>query len=227
MRRINAANAVTSVRLVLAPLFVIAYAFVDIWPGLPATVGLTAIWVLFLIMEFSDVLDGLIARRQDMVSDLGKILDPFADVVCRLTYFICLTLAGVMPLWFLIVVLYREFSAVFLRLLLFREGYALGARTVGKLKSWFYSIATAIGLYVFTVGALPNAPVVLAGSLSGVRIAAYIIYVIAAVLSLWSFANYLVFYASRKRAAREDAHAENSPTVNNASATRAEDEKRS
>ena len=202
MRTINAANAVTTVRLVLAPLFVVAYALVGIWARVAPAVGLTALWILFLIMELSDVLDGLIARRQDMVSDLGKILDPFADVVCRLTYFICLTLAGVMPLWFVIIVLYREFAAVFLRLLLFREGYALGARTVGKLKSWFYSVATAIGLYIFTVDSLVSAPDALRNSLSVVHIAAYAVYIVAAVLSLWSFANYLVFYVSRKRAAK-------------------------
>ena len=200
MRKINAANAVTTARLVLAPLFVVAYATVDIWTGVAdAAAALTAIWILFLVMEFSDVLDGLIARRQGMVSDLGKILDPFADVVCRLIYFVCLTLAGVMPLWFIILVIYREFGAVFLRIVLYREGYALGARTVGKLKSWFYSIATAIGLYIFTVQSLSQAPEQLVSSLQAVRIAAYVIFVLAAILSLWSLANYLIFYVSRKR----------------------------
>lgn len=200
VQRINAANAVTTARLVLAPFFVVAYAFVDIWPGaLDPRVGLTALWVLFLVMELSDVLDGLVARRQGIVSDLGKILDPFADVVCRITYFICLTLAGIIPLWFVIVVFYREFAAVFLRLLLFREGYALGARTVGKLKSWFYSLATAVALYVFTVQSLSAVPESLTGSLHVVRIAAYAVYVAAAILALWSFGNYAAFYVSRKR----------------------------
>ena len=46
------------------------------------------LWVLFVVIELSDVFDGMVARRRQIVSDLGKLLDPFADVVSRLTYFI-------------------------------------------------------------------------------------------------------------------------------------------
>jgi CDP-diacylglycerol--glycerol-3-phosphate 3-phosphatidyltransferase len=199
VRTINAANAITSVRLVLAPLFVVAYAFAAIWPGfLPPAASISALWALFLVMELSDVVDGVVARRQG-VSDLGKILDPFADVVCRMTYFICLTVAGIIPLWFVIVVLYREFAAVFLRLLLYRKGYALGARTVGKLKSWFYSLATAAALFIFTVRTLPGTGAGVQNALRFLRPAAYVVYVVAAILALWSLANYLVFYRSHAR----------------------------
>jgi CDP-diacylglycerol--glycerol-3-phosphate 3-phosphatidyltransferase len=199
VRNINVANALTVGRLVLAPLFVMVYALVDIWPG---TVGLglslSTIWILFVVMELTDVLDGMVARRQGTVSDLGKILDPFADVVCRLTYFIILTVAGVMPLWFVIIVLYREFGAVFLRLLLYRDGYALGAGSAGKLKSWFYSISATIGLFLFSVDRLPSVPRIVSDSIRVVQPAAYGVYAIGAVLALWSFAGYLKFFRDRK-----------------------------
>jgi len=199
VREINAANVLTVGRLVLAPLFVVSYALIDIWPGVVALrMAVTAIWIIFVVMELTDVLDGMVARRQGIVSDLGKILDPFADVVCRLTYFIILTVAGVMPLWFVIIVLYREFGAVFLRLLLYREGYALGAGSAGKLKSWFYSISAAVGLFLLTADRLPSVPLLVAESLSVVRVVAYAVYAVGAVLSVWSFAGYLRFYRARK-----------------------------
>ncbi len=200
VRRINPANALTVGRLVLAPLFVLAYALTDIWPGtVGVPVALSTLWILFVVMELTDVLDGMVARMQGIVSDLGKILDPFADVVCRLTYFITLTVAGIMPLWFVIIVLYREFAAVFLRLLLYRDGYALGAGSAGKLKSWFYSISAAIGLFIFTVERLPSVSKSISDSLDVIRPAAYGVYATAAGLALWSLAGYLRFYRSRKK----------------------------
>lgn len=199
VRRINAANALTMGRLVLAPFFVLTYAFIDIWPGIVGIrVALSALWVLFVVMELTDVLDGMVARRQGIVSDLGKILDPFADVVCRLTYFIILTVAGVMPLWFVIIVLYREFSVVFLRLLLYRDGYALGAGSAGKLKSWFYSLSAAIGLFIFTATRLPPTSGSISDSIAVFRTVSYGVYATAAVLALWSFGGYLRFYRRRK-----------------------------
>ena len=134
--------------------------------------------------------------------DVGKILDPFADVFARLTYFVCMSHARVLPLWFLLIVLYRELGIILIRLLLFRRAIALGAKALGKLKSWFYSMATAVALYVFTVQSLPRVPESLLSSLPPVRIGAYVIYVAAAILAIWSVANYAAFYVSRKRASR-------------------------
>ena len=200
MRRINAANVLTMGRLVLAPVYVAAYALTDIWPGIIGVrAALSTLWILFVVMELTDVLDGMVARRQGLVTDIGKILDPFADVVCRLTYFTVLTVAGIMPLWFVIIVLYRELSVVFLRLLLYRDGFALGASSAGKLKSWFYGLSAAIGLFILTVTRLPSVSKSISDSMDIVRVAAIVVYAIAAVLALWSIGGYLRVYRDRKK----------------------------
>lgn len=200
MPRINAANALTAGRLVLAPIFVLAYAFIDIWPdALGLTTVFAVLWALFVVMEITDILDGMVARRKGLVTDLGKVLDPFADVVCRLTYFVILTVAGVMPLWFVLVVLYRELTSVFLRLLFFREGFALAAGVLGKLKSWFYSLSAIIALFLFTVDRLPSVPGRVLQAAPVLRIVAICIYAVAAVLAILSISGYIRFYVKRRR----------------------------
>lgn len=200
VQKLNAANILTVGRLVLAPLYVLAYALTVTWPGLigPAT-AISAMWVLFLVMELTDVLDGMVARRQGLVTDLGKVLDPFADVVCRLTYFTVLTVAGIMPLWFVFIVLYRELGAVFLRLLFYRDGFALGAGTPGKLKSWFYSLAALLGLFLFTMRELPEPGGTLEAALPVARLVALVVYAVAGVLAVWSIGGYLCMYIRRSR----------------------------
>jgi len=64
-------------------------------------------------MELSDFVDGRLARRDNQVTAFGKLFDPFADVISRVTYFLAFASIGIMPLWVFLVVLYREFGILF------------------------------------------------------------------------------------------------------------------
>jgi len=186
------ADRLTASRLALAPLFFASYQWGACFGPVPYVV---ALWTLFLVIEISDLFDGLAARRTGTVSDFGKLFDPYADVFARITYFVCFALDGIMPSWVLIVVLYREFSINFIRMLLAQRGIAMGARRGGKLKSATYMAAGAASLLLASATKL--------GLLSGMRpsfaVAIYALYVLAAVLALVSFADYLIQY--RKLAA--------------------------
>ena len=183
MRRIGLANALTLSRFALAPVFAATFGAAVRFPS--ATVGLvTALWVLLLLIEITDILDGVVARRSDTVSDVGKILDPFADVVSKVTYFTCLLTAGIVPLWFLLVVLYREFGIILIRMLLYRDGTALAAGAAGKIKTWFYAISAGWALLIFSAGVLT----VELPSWSGIVMIALL--VVTSALSLFSFAQY-------------------------------------
>jgi CDP-diacylglycerol---glycerol-3-phosphate 3-phosphatidyltransferase len=136
----------TSVRLFLSPVFFIA-AFLPLWTGGRfALFSVTILWVLFAIIELSDALDGLVARSQGIVSDLGKLFDPFADVVSRLTYFVVFAAFSIMPVWMFLLILYREVGIIFVRMLMIRDGIALAARMGGKAKAVMYAISTGFGL---------------------------------------------------------------------------------
>lgn len=142
----NVANFVTSLRLYLSPVFFF-FAFLPYWTaGRFGVLSSVVLWVLFVVIELSDMLDGMIARKLGIVSDLGKLLDPFADVVSRLTYFIVFAAFSIMPVWMFVLIMYREVGIIFLRMMMVRDGVALAARKGGKLKAVVYAVSAGIGL---------------------------------------------------------------------------------
>lgn len=137
------ANRITAFRIALAPVFAALFSAWALWRD---PWWLALVWVVFLVSELSDVLDGWVARKLGQTSDLGKLLDPFSDVLSRLTIFLCLLLVGVAPLWFFLVVLYREVSMTFLRMLMVQKGLVQAASSGGKIKAVLYFIASLLGL---------------------------------------------------------------------------------
>jgi CDP-diacylglycerol--glycerol-3-phosphate 3-phosphatidyltransferase len=174
--------ALTAARIVLAPVFFalwLAAARGPAWWLLPA-------WIVFGLIEVSDLLDGHIARARGQESELGKVLDPFADSLARLTYFICFTVAGIMPAWALLVIVYRDLAVAYVRVIAAGRKGMMAARTSGKVKAWVYAVAGIAGLAVLTLqrtGWLPSAQ-------SAVRWAAFGLFVAAAAVALWSLADY-------------------------------------
>jgi len=111
-------------------------------------------------------------------------------VFARITYFVCFALSGIMPAWVFVVILYRELSINFIRMLLAQRGIAMGARSGGKLKSVTYMAAGAASLIFVSVKELALIPI----AWHSIEIAIYALYSLAAVLALVSFADYFVQY---------------------------------
>ncbi len=145
----NLPNLLTSSRIYLSPVFFLSF-YIPLWTGRGGILAVILLWVIYFLMEISDAVDGSLARALDQVTDTGKLLDPFADVVSRLTYFVCFVATGIMPAWAFILIMYREFGITYLRMILYREGYALAARKGGKLKAVLYAIAGGAGLFIHT-----------------------------------------------------------------------------
>ncbi|MEX2443274.1 MAG: CDP-alcohol phosphatidyltransferase family protein [Alkalispirochaeta sp.] len=142
----NIANALTSLRLVLSPMFFI-FAFLPYWTtGRFAVLSTVILWTIFVLVELSDMLDGAVARAQGIVSDFGKLLDPFADVVSRLTYFLVFTVFQIMPAWMFVLIMWREVGIIFVRMMMMRDGVALAARKGGKTKAVMYAVSSGFGL---------------------------------------------------------------------------------
>jgi CDP-diacylglycerol---glycerol-3-phosphate 3-phosphatidyltransferase len=142
----NLPNKITISRLVMAPLFFIAF-FLPSWFGEGlSNLSTVLVLLLFVLTEVSDLLDGYIARKYKLITDLGKVMDPFADTFSRLTYFVCLSAVGVMPVWTFIIIMWREFSMVFLRMLMMGRGKAVPANIWGKSKAVLYAVSGVLGI---------------------------------------------------------------------------------
>jgi CDP-diacylglycerol---glycerol-3-phosphate 3-phosphatidyltransferase len=103
---------------------------------------------LLLLAEFTDYLDGKFARDNNQVSNFGKIFDPFADVFLNLTVFFCLLISGYMPPVVFLLILYREISITFIRLVAMQKSVAIGARKGGKIKTVLYIVSGFFALFV-------------------------------------------------------------------------------
>jgi len=199
------ADKVTSVRLVIAPVFFIIYLLPRFFPaifavapppneevlpmiGAPWTVPV--LWILFIGSEVTDLLDGLIARKRGEVSDFGKLYDPFADTLTQLTYFFCFVIDGILPSLLFLAVLYREFSILFIRNLMLKKGIAQGARMGGKIKTVTYILAGALALLATSVLRLGIG----VAFYRVLTVAAVVVFLISVILAVVSFFDYVSVY---------------------------------
>ncbi len=133
----NIANAVTLVRVLLVAPFWLAFGH----EGMAAAIVAAA---CVLLMELSDLLDGTVARRLGVVSDVGKLLDPAADSFARLSVFLALATHPApgggetwFPAWGVLLLLFRDVGVSFLRQLAATKGVVVAARATGKIKALF------------------------------------------------------------------------------------------
>ncbi|HBS75895.1 MAG TPA: CDP-diacylglycerol--glycerol-3-phosphate 3-phosphatidyltransferase, partial [Microbacterium sp.] len=123
-------NAITIVRILCAPVFLWMLLADDGADG-----GLRwAAAVLFVVAIATDGLDGHLARANDIVTDLGKLLDPIADKVLTGFAFVGLSILGELPWWVTIVILIREIGITVYRFVVVSD-HVLAAAWMGKLKT--------------------------------------------------------------------------------------------
>ena len=148
--RWNVANAVTIARIALVPFFVIALLAAD---GESVGWRLTAT-AIFLVAAASDRLDGYLARRDNLVTDLGKLLDPIADKLLIGSGLIGLSMLGELPWWVTVVILVRELGITAMRFMVLRYAVMPASRG-GKLKTVLQVVA--IALFLLPLDELPAA----------------------------------------------------------------------
>ncbi len=98
---------------------------------------------LFAVAMATDWVDGWWARRTGRTSDLGRLLDPVADKLLVMAALIMLV-DRVLPAWMVAAVIAREFLVTGLRLAALERGVVIGARDLGKLKTWAQAVAAAL-----------------------------------------------------------------------------------
>lgn len=123
----NLPNKLTILRILMIPLFVLFFELDNyLWA-----------FLMFALASFTDLLDGKIARKYNLVSDFGKLMDPLADKVLVTAALVCFVAdaAALTPSWVVIAILAREFLVTSLRLLAASKGVVLAADKWGKYKT--------------------------------------------------------------------------------------------
>ena len=133
----NVPNQLTIGRLFLTALFVAVMSIPD---QLLKSVHLldyriTIATLFFLIASLTDFLDGYIARKLNLVTDFGKLMDPLVDKILTSAVFIILSKEDMIPAWITITIISREFLVTGLRLLASNQGKVLSADSLGKWKT--------------------------------------------------------------------------------------------
>ncbi len=164
LNMLNLPNIITLSRLVLVLVFTIAL----VWDGVPPIVGddpaettpfagyfvpvsvgaCVALWA-FILGAISDFFDGHLARKYNLVTNFGKLIDPLADKILVCAAFIYLTYVGLCPFWVSIIIVFREFLVTGLRQIAVDQGYVMAADRSGKWKTTFqlvYCIACMVHL---------------------------------------------------------------------------------
>jgi len=180
----NLPNTLTVIRIILAPIFFVTFFFTE-WTGAGHIASLVVLVLVFAVMEVSDFLDGYYARKYQLVTEIGKVIDPFGDVMSRMTYFFCFTLTGLMPAWIFLILLYRELGITFLRMLMIRRGIAMAASVWGKAKAVTYAAGGVLGLlYTISIRIEPNLGFL--PSLKAFTLAIFILVAISSVISCFT-----------------------------------------
>jgi len=180
-------NFLTVSRIVFSPLFLVIFFIADFIEQ-RTIVFIVILWSIFLLIELSDLFDGFIARVLAQESELGKLLDPFADSLSRITYFLCFMAKGIMPLWIFVIVLYRDLFVAFFRLIVLKRGVIMGARISGKIKACIYALAGGVGLFIFSAQKL----LILNENYIIINNIGNIVFIFVALIGVWSLIDYIL-----------------------------------
>lgn len=140
--------------------------------------GMYASVVLFIIASLTDLMDGKIARKYNLVTNFGKFMDPLADKLLVASALICLTAQGRLAAWISIIIISREFIISGFRLVASDNGIVIAASYWGKFKTTFQMI-----MIVMLILNYDN---------EMYQICAVIVTYIALILTLVSLADYIV-----------------------------------
>ena len=138
---VNVPNVLTVLRILLAPVIVVA--LLDETPNGDALAA-----GLFTLAALSDGLDGYIARRRQEITTFGKLMDPLADKLLVVAALISLVSLGRLAAWVAMVIIARELAVTGLRSLAAERGVVIAASWLGKAKT-LLQVAAIIGLIVW------------------------------------------------------------------------------
>ncbi len=130
----NLPNKLTIARIIAVPFFIAAYML---------DMRIIAL-VIFILASITDMLDGKIARKYNLVTNFGKIMDPLADKILVYAAFCLMVADKTIPAWTLVIILFREFLVAGVRTVAASEGIVIAADMAGKIKTVLQMFAVCV-----------------------------------------------------------------------------------
>ena len=174
----NIPNILSVIRILLVFAFVVVFF---------APFDYNKIWalIIFLTAGATDVVDGFLARKFNWITDLGKILDPFADKLMQCTVLVCLCIENVVPVWFLLIYFAKEFMTLLIGFIVIRR------RSVVVVSKWYGK--ASVCLFYATIFAAVIMKYVCALSVEGFY--QLLLYLPAAIMAVFAFGAYIGYYS--------------------------------
>ena len=166
-------NKLTVARVCMVPLFMVALLINTETSRIVAT-------ILFALASLTDMLDGQIARKYNLITNFGKLMDPLADKILTAAAMVCLVQLGDLAAWIVVIVLFREYAITGLRSVAASENIVIAAGIWGKVKTV---------CQMFALMLLMLKPQIVA--LCGVDLGLLLMYV-ALILTVYSGVDYVV-----------------------------------
>ena len=145
----NLPNKLTVFRVILIPFFIAVL--------MTNCAGEMSNWIalaIFIIASLTDMLDGKIARKYNLVTNFGKFMDPLADKMLVCSALICLTAMGKIPAWMVIVIVARDFVISGFRLVAVEQGKVIAANYWGKFKTAAQMVMICLVVADLKIGAV-------------------------------------------------------------------------
>ncbi len=144
----NLPNKLSLLRIIMIPFVMLFMLPISIYGHEPSkwndfidSKGMTIAAVLFIIASLTDLFDGKIARKYNLITNLGKFLDSLADKMLVISVLIALVSLGRVSPWLLAIIVLREFMVTGIRLIASKEGVVMAAKMIGKIKTTTQMIA--------------------------------------------------------------------------------------
>lgn len=167
----NLPNKLTLGRIAAVPVFIIAYVCKLYYLA----------FALFILASLTDMLDGRIARKNNLITNFGKIMDPLADKILVYSALCLFVQSGVIGAWMLIIILFREFIVSGIRVISASDGKVIAAGFSGKVKTVLQMIAVPL---LILAQALPKVGFVLK--------LGYIIFILSLIMTVYSGVIYVM-----------------------------------
>ena len=170
----NLPNKLTVLRVIMVPFFVF-FMLTDVGGAANKWIAL----VLFIVASLTDMLDGKIARKYNLVTNFGKFMDPLADKLLVCSAMICLVDLKLIPVWVVLIIIAREFIISGFRLVASDNGIVIAASYWGKFKTTFQMLMVIVIIFNINL------------KLSWLNILGTILIYVALVLTVVSLIDYI------------------------------------